>query len=99
MDEYEEQIQNMKGDGPAKEDMDEHEKLEEVIKKNRGLDTEEELRRIFRSDCPEMVDSDARIDRTIDLLTDLIAERSEEKAEEIIENHKFDYDHDLLYGR
>ena len=57
----------------------------------------EELSRRFARTPPGIHPSEARY--LVDLLIDLIAERSEEKAEEIIENHKIDYDHDLLYGR
>ncbi len=63
------------------------------------LTTEEELRKIFLSDCPETKDEDvAQINRLVDLIIDLIAERSEEKAQEVLEEHNLDYDHDVLYG-
>ena len=64
------------------------------------LTTEEEIRKIFKSPYPGSEEENhVQIDRLVDLFVDLITERSEEKAEEIIENHKIDYDHDLLYER
>ncbi len=60
------------------------------------LTAEEELKILLRDENLPVEDN---VSRFVDLIIDLIAERSEEKAEEIIENHKIDYDHDLLYGR
>ncbi len=66
------------------------------------LTAEEELRETVKPSGPgpkTVEEYHNQSDRVIDLIIDLIAERSEEKAEEMIENHKIDYDHDLLYGR
>ena len=63
------------------------------------LTAEEELNALMLHGYENIGGEKNRITRFVDLIIDLIAERSEEKAEEIIENHKIDYDHDLLYRR
>ncbi len=64
-----------------------------------GLTTEDAMKKLLKASVLTEEDTEEQTDRFVELLVDLIAERSEEKAEEMIENHKIDYDHDLLYGR
>lgn len=88
MDEYDEMIQSMKGDGPSEVEEEARKKamtIEEALK--------DEINRLHSTDAS--IPARDRIDRIIDLVTDLIAERSEEKAEEVVDKHERDCDHDI----